>query len=142
MSSSTSLELSLTEAHELLKRFDCHRDDAEPLPEAPIVRQAILRVAQASDYQILGICADTETAGLAALTQYAQALNYTLDLGNRAPMLSGATYTKFNPRSGLCYSEPYTGTARGVIICCQSAYEDGLNETYGHLPLDLFSSLD
>ncbi|MDX2098959.1 MAG: DUF1824 family protein [Leptolyngbyaceae cyanobacterium bins.59] len=132
-------DLSLEAAHALLKRFDCTRQDFDPLPEKGLVRQALYRVADASDHQILGICADTEAEGLAALKQYAQALQHQIDLDDRPLSIEGPSYTKFNPRSGLCYCESYQGEQRGVIVCCQSAYDGGLNETYGHLPLDLFA---
>ncbi|HEY9658957.1 MAG TPA: DUF1824 family protein [Allocoleopsis sp.] len=44
---------------------------------------------------------------------------------------------KFNPNASSCYADSYTGEHRGVLVSCQSA-DDGINEMYGHLPLDLF----
>jgi hypothetical protein len=38
----------------------------------------------------------------------------------------------------LCYLDSYAGHHRGVLVSCQSYQEGGVNEMYGHLPLDLF----
>ncbi|NES92001.1 DUF1824 family protein, partial [Okeania sp. SIO2B9] len=35
--------------------------------------------------------------------------------------------------------ESYIGEYRGVLVSCQSAEDTGINGTYGHLPLDLFT---
>ena len=104
--------------------------------EKALLRQAVLLLAENSDYQILGICADTVAQGLSALKNYSEALGYepNLDL----PSVDGSVYIKFNPKTGLCYLDSYTGTHRGVLVSYQSAYEGRINEMYGHLPLDLF----
>ena len=104
--------------------------------EKALIRQALLLLTELSDYQILGICADTAAEGLTALKTYSEALGYqpTLDLAS----IDGSVYIKFNPKTGLCYLDSYRGTHRGVLVSCQSAYEGGINEMYGHLPLDLF----
>lgn len=129
---------SLQAAHELLKQFDCLTDAKTKAAIAPraSIQQALQEVARHSDYQILGICADTFTQGYAALQAYATALGYSLP----APPspIEGSIYLKFNPRSGLCYVDSYNGEHRGVLVSCQSAYESGINEMYGHLPLNLF----
>jgi len=38
----------------------------------------------------------------------------------------------------LCYMKPYEGLHRVVLVACQSTYDGDVNETFGHLPLDLF----
>jgi hypothetical protein len=128
--------MNLQEAHTLLKKFDCLMGAPEASPEWAQLQQALLQVASQSDYQMLGICADTIGQGQRALETYAAALGYHPDPSFEA--IQGAVYIKFNPKSGLCYADTYLGAHRGVLVSCQSAYESGLNEMYGHLPLDLF----
>ncbi|MBD2054906.1 DUF1824 family protein [Oculatella sp. FACHB-28] len=132
-------QLTAAEAHQILKPFDClRRDDALSRANKPRIREALLTVVQLSDYQILGICADNLTEGQQALKAYSAALGYAPELKGGA--IADAVYIKFNPKSGLCYAEAYTGEHRGVLVSCQSAYESGVNEMYGHLPLDLFEN--
>lgn len=142
MSASSPTDLSLAEAIALLRTFNCVAGKAIASPtEKAQVRQALLQVSQHSDYQILGICAETEATGHQALYSYAQAL------GHEAPTPTGGPaaplYIKFNPKTRLCYQEGYDGHHRGVLVSCQSAEETDVNEMFGHLPLDLFlDSLD
>jgi|SRR4028118_409450 hypothetical protein len=137
MSTQNSTNLTVQEAQELLKPFNCvEGKSVTSESEKALIRQALLLLTELSDYQILGICADTAAEGLTALKTYSEALGYqpTLDLAS----IDGSVYIKFNPKTGLCYLDSYTGTHRGVLVSCQSAYEGGINEMYGHLPLDLF----
>jgi hypothetical protein len=91
-----------------------------------------------SDYQILGVCADTAEQAIAALHTYLQAFGLT-DLPVPAA-IAGVVYLKYNPKTGLCYLKPYEGEHRGVLVSCQSAYDGDVNETFGHFPLDLFDN--
>jgi hypothetical protein len=100
------------------------------------LQQALQRVAESSDYQILGICADSLAEGVRALEGYTAALGYAPKADLAA--IDGAVYIKFNPKSGLCYADTYSGNHRGVLVSCQSAEETDVNEMFGHLPLDLF----
>ncbi len=137
MSDSSSPTLTLAEAQTLLRQFTCLEGHANLSPTEQLqVRQALALVCQRSQYQILGICADTLEQGQRTLQAYATALGYSIQpqLANVAEPI----YIKFNPRSGLCYADTYVGSHRGVLVSCQSASEDGINETFGHLPLDLF----
>lgn len=129
--------LTRQEAHQLLKQFDClHPRQPSPAERQPI-RQAVLRMAEESDYQMLGVCADSVEQGAIALQQYATTLGYQPTLSLTA--LEGPAYLKFNPITGLCYANPYTGPYRGVLISYQSEDAEDVNEMYGHLPLDLFA---
>lgn len=131
--------LTVQEAHKILKVFDCLRiDSSEDAPDKDSIRQALLLVSELSDNQILGVCADTTEQGIKALKTYAMALGYEVNK-DLAP-IDGSVYIKFNPKTNLCYLNPYIGEHRGVLVSCQSANEDGINEMYGHLPLDLFTS--
>jgi hypothetical protein len=137
MSTQNSTTLTVQEAQQLLLPFNCiENKSVNSESEKAVLRQALLLLTEHSDYQILGICADTTAQGLSALKSYAEALGYQppLDL----EPIDGSVYIKFNPKSSMCYLDSYTGTHRGVLVSCQSAYEDGINEMYGHLPLDLF----
>ncbi|MUL35826.1 DUF1824 family protein [Gloeocapsopsis dulcis] len=129
--------LTVEAAQTLLQDFNC--TDGKLVTsesEKTLIRQAVLVVSRFSDYQILGICADTATQGIAALASYAKALGYqpNLDL----TLINNSVYIKFNPVTGLCYLNPYSGEHRGVLVSCQSPESGGINEMYGHLPLDLF----
>lgn len=137
MSTQNSTNLTVEEAQKLLKPFNCTEGKSvNSESEKALLRQALLLLAERSDYQILGICADTATQGLSALKTYSEALGYkpNLDL----PTVEGPVYIKFNPKKGLCYLESYTGSHRGVLVSYQSSYEGQINDMYGHLPLDLF----
>ncbi|NEP58166.1 MAG: DUF1824 family protein [Symploca sp. SIO2G7] len=132
-----STHLTIQEAQELLKPFSCIENKSiDSEAEKALIRQAVLLLTEHSDYQILGICADTAAQGLLALKTYSEALGYQPNL-DLTP-IDGSVYIKFNPNSGLCYLNAYTGEDRGVLVSYQSAYEDGINDMYGHLPLDLF----
>jgi len=137
MSTQNSIPLSLSDAQALLEPFNCL--ESQPVvsdAEKEKLRQALTLLAEQSDYQIFGICADTAAQGLSALKTYAQALGYQPNL-DLTP-IEGAVYIKYNGNSGLCYIDSYTGEHRGVLVSCQSSFEGGINEMYGHLPLDLF----
>jgi hypothetical protein len=128
--------LDLATAQAILKQFDCDRP--APTLDQTTVRSALACVAHHSDYQILGICADSLDQGIAALQAYATALGYAIAPDALTP-IDGSIYIKFNPKSGLLYANPYTGEYRGVLVSCQSSYDDGVNEMFGHLPLTLFN---
>ncbi len=141
------LTLSCDDAQALLRRFTClDRLPAETsenhapknaLSENELVRQALLLVRDHSDYQIFGICADGEEQAIAALHTYLNALGYP-ELPKPTVAIAGPVYLKFNPKTGLCHLDSYTGSHRGVLVSCQSAYDGDVNEVFGHLPLDLF----
>ncbi|NEP14895.1 MAG: DUF1824 family protein [Symploca sp. SIO2C1] len=137
MSTQNSTHLTIQEAQELLKPFNCIENKSiNSESEKALIRQALLVLIEHSDYQILGICADTAAQGLSALKTYSEALGYQPNL--ELELIDGSVYIKFNPNSGLCYIDSYTGTHRGVLVSYQSAYPDGINDMYGHLPLNLF----
>ena len=137
MSVIDSKNLTLDAAQAVLNQFVClERSPTLAAPDASLVREAVLLVAAHSDYQILGICADTIAQATTALTAYLAALGY--ETTPDVPALEGAVYVKFNPKSDRCHVAPYDGTHRGVLVSCQSAYDDGVNETFGHLPINLF----
>jgi hypothetical protein len=115
--------------------------NADSQPSASL-QQALKQVAQASDFQILGICVESLAAGEQVLAAYATALGLPQPVPAFAD-LPGAVYIKFNPGSragSQCYASAYSGSERGVLVSCQSAEESDLNEMFGPLPLDLFST--
>lgn len=130
-----SAPLDLEAAHSILKGFSSLKRGGEEPQDRDRIQQALLLAASQSDYQILGVCADSLEQGLGALSGYAKALGYSPNL-NLEPV-EGSVYIKFNP-NGRSYASPYGGEHRGVLVSCQSAEETDVNEMYGHLPLDLF----
>lgn len=128
--------LTRKDAEKVLQQFICN--DASPQPsDFALIREALLLVASLSDYQILGICADNAEQGLRSLYSYSNALGYETLPDIQA--IPGAVYIKYNPMRERAYMESYTGEHRGVLVSCQSDYSDGVNETFGHLPLNLFN---
>ncbi len=132
-------ELTRAEAEKILGAFTCvERTGVQPTSDYNLIRDAIAVVATRSDYQILGICADNAAQALQAMKGYLTALGYEPLKEPSSLSETPGIYLKFNPKSGRANMEPYAGDHRGVLVSCQSAYEDGVNETFGHLPLDLF----
>lgn len=130
-------DLTVDAAQKILRQFICIQPVSETsLPEPDRVRQALLLVAKYSDYQIFGICADTTEQAGKALSTYLPALGY--EEIPEVPAITGPIYVKYNPRTGRCHSAPYDGNHRGVLVSCQAAYDGDINDTFGHLPLDLF----
>lgn len=125
-------------AHILLKQWDCMVQSPPSDAEQDAIRKALIVLTQYSDYQILGICADSASQAIQALKDYSIALGIPVPQ-SWPEQPAGATYLKLNPKLGRCYVDSYTGDHRGVLISYQSAYDGGINEMYGHLPLDLFS---
>ena len=137
MATQNSTNLTLPEAQKLLNSFNCLEGKSiNSESEKALIRQALLLLAEYSDYQIFGICADTTSQGLIALKSYSTALGYEPNLN--LATIDGSVYIKFNPNTGLCYIDSYTGTHRGVLVYFQSSEVGEINEMYGHLPLDLF----
>ncbi|HHP7246164.1 MAG TPA: DUF1824 family protein [Elainellaceae cyanobacterium] len=135
MSNSQS-DLPLDDARQTLKRFDCLANAHVSDSDKALIRRALRQVIPQSDHQILGICADDLQQGCAALQSYAEALGYSVNADLKP--IDGSVYIKFNPKSGLLYADVYTGEHRGVLVSCQSDDDSGLNDMFGHLPLDLF----
>ena len=127
--------MTRSEAETILRQFICV-DRSSHSSDYAAIRDAVSIVTNLSDYQIFGICAETAEEGLRSLSQYLSALNYAET--PKIQPISGAVYVKFNPKTERSHIEPYTGEHRGVLISCQSDYDDGVNETFGHLPIDLF----
>ncbi|MBD2691879.1 DUF1824 family protein [Anabaena catenula] len=129
--------LTVEEAKKILNKFNCL--DIAPVlkpSEKVLTRQALIFMASLSDYQILGICADTAEEGILAMKTYSHAFHYEAPSNLQTP--DGPVYIKLNGKNGLCYLDSYFGHHRGVLVSCQSYEEAGINEMYGHLPLDLF----
>ncbi|HYX15167.1 MAG TPA: DUF1824 family protein [Nostoc sp.] len=137
MSTPNPQNLTAEEAKKLLNKFNCL--DIAPVlkpSEKLVIRSALILIAKLADYQILGICADTAEEGILAMKTYSLALGYEAPDNLLTPV--GPVYIKLNGKNGLCYLDSYAGHHRGVLVSCQSYDEDGINEMYGHLPLDLF----
>ncbi len=106
-------------------------------------RQAIcadlLWLNEMSEYQTLGICADSVAAAKAALKGYVAALSQPINLD--LPEQTGAVYLKFNTLKNDWYLDGYSGKSRGVLVTYHTSEPelDSVNGTYGPFPLDLFS---
>jgi hypothetical protein len=107
--------------------------------EATAIRQDLAVFNQLSEYQTLGVCADSLEQGKGALLAFLQALgvNKTLDL----PPREGPVYIKFNTLKGAWYLDDYSGPSRGVLVTFHTEDEAvaDLIGTYGPFPLDLYA---
>ncbi|MBD2665284.1 hypothetical protein B6N60_00117 [Richelia sinica FACHB-800] len=137
MSTPNHHRLTVPEAKKVLNKFNC-LDIAPTLKasEKGLIREALLFMTSLTDYQILGICADTAQEGIMAMKTYSHAFGH--EAPSNLPEIEGPVYIKLNGKNGLCYIDSYSGHHRGVLVSCQSYQEGGINEMYGHLPLDLF----
>ncbi|MBD2166520.1 DUF1824 family protein [Calothrix sp. FACHB-156] len=137
MSTPNHPNLTAEDARKILNKFNCL--DIAPIlkpSEKASVRRALILITSLSDYQILGICADTAESGKLSMKTYSQAFGY--EAPSNLPDIEGPVYIKLNGKNGLCYIDSYAGHHRGVLVSCQSYNSGGINEMYGHLPLDLF----
>ncbi|MFM7384419.1 MAG: DUF1824 family protein [Microcystaceae cyanobacterium] len=123
----------------LLQSYSCLTPKVPQSPtEKATLRSAIQWLTQQSEYENLGICADSLEQAWLALEHYLTGLGYTVNLSQLSkPEVSGVIYLKFNTHKMTCYGDRYEGDYRGVLIACQCE-EDELTGTYGYFPLDLF----
>ncbi|MGD1713287.1 DUF1824 family protein [Dapis sp. BLCC M172] len=142
MSNQNLHNLTVTQAEKNLHELTCQdMKSVELQEEKAITRAAILLLVNSSDYQMLGICADSTTEALSTLGNYLEALGYHTTLMNESNFhsIEGSVYLKFNGMKESYIMESYTGKYRGVLVSCQSDEATGINGTYGYLPLDLFT---
>lgn len=102
------------------------------------VRSNLLWLNEQSEYQTLGICADTVAEAESALKGYIMALSQPIRVD--IPAQEGAVFLKFNTLKNAWYLDGYSGESRGVLVTfhtSESELED-VNGTYGPFPLDLF----
>lgn len=99
----------------------------------------LLWLNEMSEYQTLGICADSVITAEAALKGYVAALSQPINLD--LPEQTGAVYLKFNTLKNAWYLDGYSGESRGVLVTYHTSEPelDGVNGTYGPFPLNLFS---
>lgn len=102
------------------------------------VRSALLWLNELSEYQTLGICADSLAEAEAALKRYVAALSQPIqvDMADR----EGAVFLKFNTLKNAWYLDDYSGDSRGVLVTYHTSEPEleAVNGTYGPFPLDLF----
>lgn len=98
----------------------------------------LLWLNEMSEYQTLGICAESIAEAETALKRYVAALSQPINLD--LPEQSGAVYLKFNTLKNAWYVDSYSGESRGVLVTYHTSEPelDEVNGTYGPFPLDLF----
>ena len=137
MSSSEPSTADILAIRKQLARFSC-LETAPTLStkELAEIRQFLLLFNQWSDYQTLGVCADTLAQGKAAMENYIAALGApaSLDL----PDQENPVYIKLNTLNGAWYLDNYSGPSRGVLVTYHASDVEEVNGTYGPFPLDLF----
>ena len=140
MNTQNPTNLTVQEAQEILEDFSCVDTKSVSESEKALLRQSLLLLTSSSDYQNLGICADTAEQGFLALATYLKALGYEANF-ERDDISSSISpvYIKFNTQRESYYLDSYRGKYRGVLVSCQSLQDESINGTYGHLPLNLFT---
>lgn len=129
--------LDLERLRQQLNRYSCLAVPPPLAAEAAAeVRAALLVLNELSDYQTLGVCAETLAVGKAAADAYITALGTPVSLD--LPEREGPVYIKFNTLRGAWYLDSYGGGSRGVLITFHSGEVEAVNGTYGPFPLDLF----
>jgi hypothetical protein len=103
------------------------------------VRDDLRSFNEWSDYQTLGICADTLAEGQQALELFLAALGVAVSLD--LPAREGPIYLKFNTLKGAWYLDDYSGVSRGVLITFHTSEPElsELSGTYGPFSFDLFA---
>lgn len=103
------------------------------------VRDALLWLNDMSEYQTLGICANTCTDAETALKGYVAALSQPIQVDLPSDQ-EGAVFLKFNTLKNAWYLDGYSGDSRGVLVTYHTSEPDleDVNGTYGPFPLDLF----
>jgi hypothetical protein len=134
-----SNSLTIAEAVKLLKVYSYSTDERDNSPQTlERLQKALLMVAQDSEWENIGVCADNLTQGLEALASYLKALGYRYNLTQQYPESAEPVYIKFNTRKMNYYVDSYTGSSRGVLVAMQGS-EEAVLGTYGYFPLDFFT---
>lgn len=133
--------MELTQARKLLDQYSCTEQKAvKTEQEKEALQMAIKQIAQESEWENLGICADNTEQAVSALKSYLSALEYEINRINfeQVSAVNTPVYIKFSTKQMGFYQDNYTGEYRGVLVSCQ-AEDDLIAGVYGHLPLDLFA---
>lgn len=140
MVSTNPTTADLTTRRQRLNQFSCLATPPDLSPaDQDQVRQDIAIFNDLSDYQTLGICADSLAIAKTAMEAFLAALGVTVSLD--LPARDGAVYLKFNTLKGAWYLDDYSGPSRGVLITFHTSEPDlqELAGTYGPFPFGLFS---
>lgn len=102
------------------------------------IREALLWLNENSEYQTLGVCANSLSQAESALKSYVAAISHPIQVD--IPERAGAVFLKFNTLKNAWYVDSYSGNSRGVLVTYHTSEpeEDDVNGTYGPFPLDLF----
>ncbi len=108
------------------------------LEQRQTIKADLLWLNEMSEYQTLGICADSITEAKTALKGYIAALSQPINVD--LPKQAGAVFLKFNTLKNAWYLDGYSGESRGVLVTYHTSEPelDAVNGTYGPFPLDLF----
>ncbi len=133
------MSAELNRARAILAEYSCLTPKvAASSEEKHELQQALKLMVARSDWENLGICAESIAEARAALDRYLAALGYAAAPAIGAPPAAGPVYLKYNTQRQIVYCDRYDGEYRGVLVSCQSE-DEAVAGTYGYLPLDLFA---
>lgn len=135
----TENSMTVEQALAILKSYSCLEVKlVQSESDKKELQTAIKQIVDLSEYENLGICANSLELAFEGLLSYLKALGYenALDIASLPPQ-EKAVYLKFNTQKNSHYLDSYEGDYRGVLIACQSE-DDKITGTYGYFPLDLF----
>lgn len=131
--------MNIQDAEKLVNEYTClNLKPVTSSEDQQKLHQALQALVAASEYQLLGICANSQTEGIEALKSYLNALGYPMPDLDLSTEMAGSVYIKFNGLRQTCHLDSYEGEYRGVLVSCQSSDPNGVNGTYGYFPLDLY----
>ena len=135
----TENSITVEQALAILKSYSCLEVKlVQSEADKKELQTAIKQIVDLSEYENLGICANSLELAFESLSNYLKALGYdnALDIASLLPQ-ENAVYLKFNTQKKSHYLDSYDGDYRGVLIACQSE-DNNISGTYGYFPLDLF----
>jgi len=133
---------NLNQALEILKKYSCVEPKTpDSDAEKQQLSQAVKLIANQADSINIGICAANLREGFDALNSYLKGLEYPVTFEMSATQSKiDPVYIKFNGEKMSHVVSEYSGGYRGVLITVFAYTNEQIMGTYGHLPLNLFSS--
>ena len=93
----------------------------------------------ACEWFTVGVMAPTAARAIRTLREFEQALEWTPLVVSGDPLPDGPVFLKGNQRTGTAVVRSESGLGVGILISGQAPSNPEAEDTWGPLPLDLFS---